>query len=55
MRKEALRIMEALESFFRRLVGSVWRGTAYLNSDMDILVFAADGREVVAKLMEKKS
>ena len=41
MRKEALQIMRRLEGFHPRLVGSVWRGTAHHNSDIDILTFSS--------------
>ncbi len=53
MRNEALEIMKDLEVFLPKLVGSVWRGTAHLNSDIDIIVFAADRKKIVAKLKEK--
>ena len=46
LRKEALNIMEKLSPFHPRLVGSVWRGTAHLRSDIDILVFHSHPREV---------
>ncbi len=39
-RREAFRIMQALEGFGPVLVGSVWRGTARLGSDIDIIVYA---------------
>ena len=47
MRKEALRIMEALRRFHPRLVGSVWRGTARRNSDIDITVYTENPEEVI--------
>lgn len=50
MRKEALRIMEALRRFHPRLVGSVWRGTARRNSDIDITVYAENPEEVLDAL-----
>jgi predicted nucleotidyltransferase len=40
MRKEALEIMESLREFNPRLIGSVWRGTANKNSDIDIVIFS---------------
>ena len=42
MRREAREIMTALEDFNPRLVGSVWRGTARQNIDIDILTFSQD-------------
>jgi predicted nucleotidyltransferase len=50
MRKEAKEIMEALEDFSPRLVGSVWRGTARQNSDIDILTFSQDPIQVLNQL-----
>lgn len=52
MRKEALQIMETLEDFNARLVGSVWRGTAYQNSDIDILTFSQDPKPVLDQLQK---
>ncbi len=50
MRREALRIMEALEDFNPKLVGSVWRGTANRNSDIDIVAFSEDINVVINRL-----
>ncbi len=50
MRKEALQIMKTLENFNTRLVGSVWRGTARQNSDIDILTFSQDPKPVLDQL-----
>jgi len=50
MRREALRIMEALEDFNPKLVGSVWRGTANRNSDIDIVAFSEDVNVVIDRL-----
>ncbi len=52
MRKEALSIMVVLGDFHPRLVGSVWRGTARKNSDVDVEVFASDPEIVVQRLKE---
>lgn len=52
MRKEALGIMRSLAPFHPMLVGSVWRGTAHHNSDIDILTFASDPNAVLGKLRE---
>ncbi len=52
MRKEAFRIMGALKDFNPRLVGSVWRGTAHQNSDIDILTFSQDPKPVLGQLQK---
>jgi predicted nucleotidyltransferase len=52
MRREAREIMEILEEFNPRLVGSVWRGTARRNSDIDILTFSQDPVQVLKQLQE---
>lgn len=54
MRKEALKIMEALKDFGPRLVGSVWRGTARRNSDVDILAFSQDPESVLGRLQKNR-
>lgn len=53
MRREALKIMEALWDFSPRLVGSVWRGTAHRNSDIDVAAFSSRPEIVLARLKEK--
>jgi predicted nucleotidyltransferase len=50
MRKEALRIMGVLRDFHPRLIGSVWRGTAHRNSDIDVSVFSSYTEEVLKRL-----
>ena len=50
MREGALEIMRVLREFHPRLVGSVWRGSAHRNSDIDILVFSTNSEEVLAQL-----
>ena len=52
MRREALEIMACLRDFSPRLIGSVWRGTAHKNSDIDIVVFSSNPRLVVDHLHE---
>ena len=52
MRREAREMMEILEEFNPRLVGSVWRGTARQNSDIDILTFSQDPVQVLKQLQE---
>lgn len=50
MRREALKIMVALKDFNPRLIGSVWRGTANKNSDIDIVVFSQSKDSVMSVL-----
>jgi len=38
-RKEALRLMKILKAYSPILIGSVWRGTAHRESDIDIAVY----------------
>ncbi len=52
MRKEALQIMKTLEDFNPRLVGSVWRGTAHQDSDIDVLAFSQDPKPVLGQLQK---
>jgi len=54
MRKEALQIMETLKDFSPKLIGSVWRGTAHQNSDIDILAFSEDPKAVLIQLQKNK-
>jgi len=53
MRRDALKIMAVLKDFHPRLVGSVWRGTAHRNSDIDIETFASNPQVVVTQLEKK--
>lgn len=39
MREAALQVMKTLTRFKPRLMGSVWRGTARLGSDIDVIVY----------------
>ncbi len=50
IRKEALKIMETLKDFYPKLIGSVWRGTARQNSDIDIVTFSSAPKAVLEKL-----
>ncbi len=52
MRRDALQIMGTLKDFYPRLIGSVWRGTAHRNSDIDIDTFSSTPEDVLAKLRE---
>ncbi|MBT8172138.1 nucleotidyltransferase domain-containing protein [Candidatus Bathyarchaeota archaeon] len=53
MRQEAKEIMVTLLDIKSRLVGSVWRGTANKNSDIDIYAFTQDHHMVVKKLQKQ--
>ena len=52
IRKEALKVMMKLERFNPRLIGSVWRGTANKNSDIDIMVYASNPDAVIKHIRE---
>jgi predicted nucleotidyltransferase len=54
MRKEAKQIMEIISEFSPVLVGSVWRGTARKNSDIDICVFSEDYQQVLEHLQSQR-
>ncbi len=49
-RKDALQTMKNLQDFHPKLVGSVWRGTAHQNSDIDVTVFSSNPNEVFNQL-----
>ena len=49
-RKEALQVMESLGEMHPRLTGSVWRGTAHKNSDVDVVAFSNSPENVLRKL-----
>jgi len=50
MRREALQVMEFLKKFHPKLVGSVWRGSARKDSDIDIVTFSSAPKAVLAEL-----
>lgn len=52
MRLGAFELMQILEDHNPRLVGSVWRGTARRNSDIDIIVYAETTKELLELLRE---
>lgn len=52
MRREAIQVMELLKKFHPKLVGSVWRGTARKNSDIDIVTFSSAPKTVLAQLQK---
>jgi predicted nucleotidyltransferase len=53
MRREALNLMKILEEYNPILVGSVWRGTIYRESDIDIIAYHNEPQKI-PKLLEKK-
>jgi predicted nucleotidyltransferase len=53
MRREAHEIMTALKDHSPRLVGSVWRGAAHQNSDIDILTYSQDPSLVLKQLQKQ--
>jgi predicted nucleotidyltransferase len=53
MRQEALGVMKLLDAFCPLLIGSVWRGTARLGSDIDIAVYADPPEQVTERLKAK--
>ncbi len=50
MRRVALQIMQVLENFKPILVGSVCRGTAHNNSDIDIVAYTQDSQKIISIL-----
>jgi predicted nucleotidyltransferase len=52
MRKEAKEVMKVVKEYSPRLVGSVWRGTAHRNSDIDILTFSQDPTQIISQLQK---
>jgi valyl-tRNA synthetase len=54
MREEAHRIMKLLQDMCPVLTGSVWRGTAHKNSDIDIVAFS-DKPNVILQKLEKNN
>lgn len=53
LRKKALQIMDELETFNPKLVGSVWRGTPRKGSDIDITVYSEEP-EAVANFLRNE-
>jgi len=50
MRREALQIMKTVRDFHPKLIGSVWRGTAHRDSDIDIVTFSSTPTTILRKL-----
>jgi len=53
LRKTAFQLLRALVKYKPLLVGSVWRGTAHQNSDIDIIVYHLNPKEVLETLHGK--
>ncbi len=53
MRKIALELMTELKDYDPVLIGSVWRGTPRMGSDIDIVLYHDDPDEVAGKLNHK--
>jgi predicted nucleotidyltransferase len=54
MRRSALNIMNKLQNYSPRLIGSVWRGTVRKGSDVDIIAFSNDHIKVETALINSK-
>ena len=52
MRKEALKLMKILKAYKPILIGSVWRGTIYYDSDVDIVIYH-DEPEDILKILKQ--
>jgi predicted nucleotidyltransferase len=52
-RMEALKLMKILRAYNPLLVGSVWRGTAHRQSDIDIIAYHNEPK-AIAKTLEQK-
>ncbi|MGQ9506326.1 MAG: DUF4269 domain-containing protein [Candidatus Bathycorpusculaceae bacterium] len=53
-RKEAFKLMKTLKAHKPLLVGSVWRGTAHRQSDIDIMVYH-DEPKAIAKIFKQNN
>jgi len=54
MRKEALKLMQVLKAYKPLLIGSVWRGTIYHGSDVDIVAYH-DEPEDILKILNQNN
>jgi len=52
MRKEALKLMQVLKAYKPLLIGSVWRGTIYHGSDVDIVVYRDEPEDILKILRQ---
>ena len=46
-------LMEYLKDYNPKLIGSVWRGTAHINSDIDIEIFSIEQDDIINSLQIK--
>lgn len=53
-RSEALELMRILRAYKPLLIGSVWRGTAHRESDVDVVVYHDDPEDVL-EVLERNS
>jgi predicted nucleotidyltransferase len=53
MRTESQELMTALKDHNPRLMGSVWRGTALKNSDIDILAYSQNPNQILNQLQKQ--
>jgi predicted nucleotidyltransferase len=51
-RREALKLMKILKSYSPVLIGSVWRGTAHCESDIDIVVYHDEPNDIIETLKQ---
>lgn len=52
LRNNALSIMKLLKDYNPKLIGSVWRGTARKNSDIDINIYTSNPEKIIKILLE---
>jgi len=52
MRREALKVMQALKMYKSLLIGSVWRGTIHYDSDIDIVVYHDEPGDILEILRQ---
>jgi len=50
MRKEALKLMQNLKAYRPLLIGSVWRGTVSYDSDIDVIVYHGEPKNIITVL-----
>lgn len=54
MRLEALKLMKILKKYNPILIGSVWRGTIYRESDIDITLYHNEPKDILKLLKREK-
>jgi len=52
LRINALSLMKLLKDYSPKLIGSVWRGTARKNSDIDINIYTSNPEKIIKILLE---